>query len=81
MSNKDSTALAGRLKIECINKHTVQIEVDNKSIDFIIETLLELKNEPGLHHLNFDSNTGYSCGFMTQDSLDLIINNRDKYDE
>ena len=64
--------------ITCINKHTVQIELDNLSIDFLVETLLELKNEPGVHHFNFDSDTGYSCGFMTKDSVDLILNNRDK---
>ena len=69
----------GRLKIECIDKYTIQIELDNKSIDFLIETLLELKTVPRLHHLNFDSSTGYSCGFMTKDSLNLILNNRDKY--
>ena len=79
MKNEEIKTLYGRLKIECIDKYTVQIEVDNKSIDFLIETLLELKREPGLHHLNFDSDTGYSCGFMTKDSLNLILNNRDKY--
>ena len=76
-ANKEKL-IEGRLKIECINKHTVQIELDNLSIDFLVETLLELKNEPGVHHFNFDSDTGYSCGFMTKDSLDLILNNRDK---
>ena len=76
---KDVNLISGRLKIECINKHTVQIELDNRSIDFLIETLLELKNDSEIHHLNFDSDTGYSCGFMTRDSLDLILNNRDKY--
>lgn len=81
MKRKESDSLIGRLKIECINKYTVQIEVDDKSIDFLIETLLELKNAPDLHHFNFDSDTGYSCGFMTHDSLNLILNNRDKYDK
>lgn len=81
MKSKESDSLTGRLRIECINKYTVQIEVDNKSIDFLIETLLELKNVPNLHHLNFDSDTAYSCGFMTHDSLNLILNNRDKYDK
>ncbi len=81
MTRKESDSLTGRLKIECINKYTVQIEVDDKSIDFLIETLLELKNVPNLHHFNFDSDTGYSCGFMTHDSLNLILNNRDKYDK
>lgn len=80
MANEEKQGLEGRLKIECIDKYTIQIELDNKSIDFLIETLLELKKEPGLHHLNFDSDTGYSCGFMTRDSLNLILNNRDKYD-
>lgn len=79
MKRKENDSLAGRLKIECIDHYTVQIEVDDKSIDFLIETLLELKNDPNLHHLNFDSDTGYSCGFMTHDSLNLILNNRDKY--
>lgn len=79
MKTRNADSKKGRLKIECINKHTVQIELDNLSIDFLIDTLLELKNEPGLHHLNFDSDTGHSCGFMTRDSLDLILNNRDKY--
>lgn len=81
MANEKGQELKGRLKVECVDKYTIQIEMDNKSIDFLIETLLELKNEPGLHHLNFDSDTGYSCGFMTHDSLNLILNNRDKYDE
>lgn len=80
MAKKEIQTLEGRFKIECIDKYTIQIEMDNKSIDFLIETLLELKNESGLHHLNFDSDTGYSCGFMTRDSLNLILNNRDKYD-
>ena len=79
MKTKNEGLSKGRLKIECINKHTVQIELDNLSIDFLVETLLELKNKPELHHLNFDSDTGYSCGFMTRDSLDLILNNKDKY--
>lgn len=81
MKKEEINSLAGRFKIECIDKYTVQIEMDNKSIDFMIETLLELKSMPGLHHLNFDSNTGYSYGFMTHDSLNLILNNRDKYNE
>ncbi len=82
LSYEEKQALKGRMKIECINNNTrVQIELDNISIDFLIETLLELKNKPGLHHFNFDSDTGYSLGYMTQDSLDLILNNRDKYDE
>lgn len=75
----DKTNDEGRMKIEYLNKNTVQIELDNKSIDFLIETLLELKNEKGLHHINFDSDTGYTNGFMTKDSIDIIINNRDKY--
>ena len=79
MKTESIESLVGRIKIECVDKYTVQIEVDNKSIDFLIETLLKLKTEPGLHHFNFDSNTGYSCGFMTKDSLNLIFNNRDKY--
>lgn len=78
---KDNESLVGKIRVECINKHTVQIEMDNTSIDFLIEVLVELKNTPGLHHLNFDSDTGYMCGFMTHDSLDLILNNRDKYIE
>ena len=49
--------LTGRLRIEFIDKDTVQIEVDNKSIDFLVKTLLEMKNDPNLHHLNFDSDT------------------------
>lgn len=81
MKKKTANSIEGRMKIECINKYTVQIELDNKSIDFLIETLSELKNTPGLHHFNFDSDTGYSCGFMTHDSLDLILNNRDKWQE
>ena len=81
MKTKNENSIRGRLKIECINKQTVQIELDNLSIDFLVETLLELKNEPGVHHFNFDSDTGYSCGFMTRDSLDLILNNRDKYEK
>ncbi|MCQ2086876.1 MAG: hypothetical protein MJZ37_02205 [Bacilli bacterium] len=76
---KNKTNNFGRMKIEYLNKNTVQIELDNKSIDFLIETLLELKNEKGLHHINFDSDTGYTNGFMTKDSIDIIINNRDKY--
>ena len=78
---KNNESLIGKLRVECINKHTVQIEMDNASIDFLIEVLVELKNTPGLHHLNFDSDTGNMCGFMTHDSLDLILNNRDKYIE
>ncbi len=74
--NKD---LSGRMKIEYLDKHRVQIELDNKSIDFLIEVLSDLKNEPGMHHCNFDSDTGSCNGFMTKDSLDLILNNRDKY--
>ena len=81
MKKEDTYSLEGRMKIEYLDKFTVQIEVDNKSIDFLIETLMELKTVPGLHHLNFDSDTGYSCGFMTHDSLNLILNNRDKYQE
>lgn len=77
--NKNNKSTAGRLKIECINKYTIQMELDNKSIDFLIEILLDLKNDPNLHHLNYDSDTGYSIGFMTRDSLNLILNNRDKY--
>lgn len=80
MKNKDEHSIKGRFRIECINKHTVQVELDNLSIDFLVETLLELKNEQGVHHFNFDSDTGYSCGFMTRDSLGLILNNRDKYE-
>ena len=34
--NKD---LSGRMKIEYLDKHRVQIELDNKSIDFLIEVL------------------------------------------
>ena len=79
MNLRDENSIKGRMKIECINKYTVQIELDNLSIDFLVGILLELKNEPGVHHFNFDSNTGYSCGFMMKDSLDLILNNRDKY--
>ena len=79
MKNQTTNSIEGRMKIECINKYTIQIELDNKCIDFLIETLTELKNVPGLHHFNFDSDTGYACGFMTKDSLDLILNNRDKY--
>lgn len=79
MNKKNDNSINGRLKIECINNKTIQIELDNSSIDFLVETLLELKNEPGVHHFNFDSDTGYSCGFMTKDSLNLILNNRDKY--
>lgn len=79
MKKIENNSLSGRLKIECIDKYTVQIEVDGKSIDFLIETLLELKETPGLHHLNFDSDTGFSHGYMTRDSLNLILNNRDKY--
>lgn len=41
-ANKEKS-IEGRLKIECINNHTVQIELDNLSIDFLVETLLELK--------------------------------------
>ena len=74
--NKD---LSGRMKIEYLDKYRVQIELDNKSIDFLIEVLSDLKNEPGMHHCNFDSDTGSCNGFMTKDSLDLILNNRDKY--
>lgn len=81
MKKQTTYSIEGRMKIECINKHTIQIELDNKSIDFLIETLTELKNTPRLHHFNFDSDTGYSCGFMTRDSFDLILNNRDKYKE
>lgn len=69
----------GRMKIEYLRNYAVQIELDNSSIDFLIDCLLDLKNEPGLHHLNFDSDTGSSYGFMTKDSLALILNNRDKY--
>ena len=54
---KKINLLTGRLRIEFIDKDTVQIEVDNKSIDFLVETLLEMKNDPNLHHLNFDSDT------------------------
>ena len=71
----------GRMKIETVDKYTVQIKLDNKSIDFLIGALTDLKNEPGTHHFNFDSDTGYSKGFMTRDSLNLILNNRDKYGE
>lgn len=67
------------MRIECIDKYTIQIELDNKSIDFLIESLTELKKEPGLHHLNYDSDTGFSNGFITKNSLNLILNNRDKY--
>lgn len=81
MVNDKNQMLKGRMKVECINKYTVQIEFDNESIDFFIKTLLELKEEPGIHHFNFDSDTGFSCGFMTHDSLNLILNNRDKYGE
>ena len=71
----------GRMKIETVDKYTVQIELDNKSRDFLIGALTDLKSEPGAHHFNFDSDTGYSKGFMTRDSLNLILNNRDKYGE
>ena len=57
MKKNEEKSIKGRFKIECINKHTVQIELDNLSIDFLVETLLELKNEPGVHHFNFDSST------------------------
>ena len=55
---KENKDLSGRMKIEYLDKHRVQIELDNKSIDFLIEVLSD---------------------FMTKDSLDLILNNRDKY--
>ena len=75
---KKETLLIGRLKISA-DKYSVSIELDNKSIDFLIETLLELKNDPEIHHFNFDSDTGSSLGFMSRDSMNLILNNRDKY--
>lgn len=76
---KHDSSIVGRMKIDYLDKFTVQIELDNKSIDFLIQTLQDLKDENGIHHLNFDSNTGYSNGFMTKDSINLILNNRDKY--
>lgn len=79
MKKEMNNCLEGRIHIECVDKYTVQIELDNKSIDFLIESLTELKNEVGLHHLNYDSDTGFSNGFMTKNSLNLILNNRDKY--
>lgn len=69
----------GRMKIEYLDKYSVSFELDNKSIDFLIDILNDLKNEPGCHHLNYDSSTGYDLGVMTKDSLNLILNNRDKY--
>ena len=55
--NKD---LSGRIKIEYLDKHRVQIELDNKSIDFLIEVLSDLKNEPGTvsyTHLTLPTNS------------------------
>lgn len=49
---KENKDLSGRMKIEYLDKHRVQIELDNKSIDFLIEVLSDLKNEPGMHHCN-----------------------------
>lgn len=66
------------MKIVCLNKYTVQIKLDNKSIDFLIDVLQELKNKEEIHHFNFDSDIGYSMGFMTRNSIDLILNNRYK---
>ena len=31
MIKKEAQTLSGRFKVECIDKYTVQIEVDNKS--------------------------------------------------
>ncbi len=76
----DNATNSGRMKIEYLDKYSVHIELDNKSIDWLIETLQMLKNEEGVHHMNFDSDTGHANGFMTKDSLNLILNNRDKYD-
>ena len=84
--NESSTNESG-MRIECIDKKGIRlsenirvcIELDNKSIDFLIDVLLDLKNAPGVHHYNLDSGFGFSQGWMTKDSNDLILNNRDKY--
>lgn len=68
----------GRMKIIYLNKYIVQIKLDNKSIDFLIDVLQKLKNKEEIHHFNFDSDTGYSMGFMTRNTIDLILNNRYK---
>lgn len=68
----------GRINIEYLDKNTVQIELDDESCKFLIEVLTEFLNDPKMHHVNYDSDTGYSCGFMAKKSLGLIINHRGK---
>lgn len=71
----------GRIHIEYLDKHTVQVELDDDGCKFLIEVLTEFLNDPKMHHVNYDSDTGYSCGFMTKNSLGLIINHRGKYND
>lgn len=75
---KSNESIEGRIKIDYLDKNSVQIELDDDGCRFFIEVFNEFLNNPTLHHVNYDSDTGYSCGFMTKDSLNLIINHRNK---
>ena len=72
----DNRALEGRILIEYLDKHRVQIELDDAGCKFLIEVLTEFLNDPEMHHADYDADTGYSCGFMAKNSLGLIINHR-----
>lgn len=74
-------SLEGRIQIEYLDKNTVQIELDDEGCKFMIEVFTEFLNNPKMHHVNYDSDTGYSCGFMTKNSLGLIINHRNHYEK
>ena len=59
------------------NKKSVQIEVDKKGCEFLIEELTDLLNN-NKNIVEYDSDTGYNCGILTKESLGIIINWREK---
>ena len=53
------------------NKKSVQIEVDKKGCEFLIEELTDLLNN-NKNIVEYDSDTGYNCGILTKESLGVI---------
>lgn len=81
MKKKERNSLIGKIRVIYANKYTIQIELDSKGIDYLIKILLDLKDTPGIDQIELDSSTLHALGFMTKDSLNLILDNRDKYPE
>ena len=72
--------LYGRINIMQSGDFYITIELDNKSIDYFIKLLLDLKNSSNIKSFEIETSTGYDLGVMAQDSFGLILENRDKYD-